>query len=140
MDIIVDTREQKPLWTNHIRFKLLVGDYSTMKLREKFCIERKSLPDLYQTITKDHVRFRNELIRADVNGFKLVMYVEGTREDFIAKNFPGGLIRKTKSETLEKIMITVEKRYKLEVVWCKSRDLMKKKIYERLKQEENGKA
>lgn len=129
MDIIVDTREQLPLFTrNCIRYKLLVGDYSTVALRNSYCIERKSLQDLYGTITKGHVRFRNEIIRASVNNITLVLVIEGSRKKFINKKFPGGSARKTSGETLDKIMTTVEKRYNIEVIWCSSRTIARRCI------------
>lgn len=137
MDIIVDTREQLPLFKNNcIRYGLLVGDYSTMKLRHTFAIERKSLADLYSTITKGHVRFRKEHIRASANGIELVLYVEGSKEDFELKNWPGGSRRDCKGETLIKIIDTIEQRWPLEIVWCNSRANCKYKIQERLWAEE----
>lgn len=133
MDIIVDTREQLPLFKNNcIRYGLLVGDYSTMKLRHTFAIERKSLADLYSTITKGHVRFRKEHIRATANGIELVLYVEGSKEDFELKNWPGGNRRDCKGETLIKIIDSIEQRWPLEVVWCSSRANCKYRIQERL--------
>lgn len=137
MDIIVDTREQLPLFKNKcIKYKLVVGDYSTMKLRHSFSIERKSLADLYSTITKGHIRFRNEHIRASINGIKLVLYVEGTKKDFEVKNWPGGNRRDCKGETLIKIIESIEKKWPLEIVWCRSRVDCKYKIQERLQLEE----
>ena len=92
MDIIVDTREQLPLFTSRcIKYVLIAGDYSTMLLRHTFSIERKSLQDLYGTITSGHVRFRNEHIRACFHGINLVLYIEGSKKDFKLKNFPGGM-------------------------------------------------
>lgn len=138
VDIIVDTREQRPLWHNHecIRYKLEVGDYSTLKLRERFCIERKSLQDLYGTIIQNHVRFRNEIIRAEVCGIKLILVIEGTRKNFVSKNFPGGMKRQTAGTTLDKIMTTVENKYGIEVVWCASRTVAKNYILKRLTKEQ----
>lgn len=142
MTIIADTREQKPVW-NHLkgecsRSGLLVGDYTTRKLLDKFHIERKSPQDLYSTLTHAHARFRNELIRAEVNGIVLVMFVECSRDNFVNKVFPGGSMRKCESTTLEKIVSTVERRYKLEIVWCNDRDVLKNKILKRLRKEERN--
>jgi ERCC4-type nuclease len=109
-----------------------------MNLRNRFCIERKSPEDLYQTITKGHPRFRKELIRAKVNGIKLVMYVESTRVKFVNKEFPGGAMRKFPSTGLDRMMKTIETKYDLEVIWCSSRAVMKRKILERLKTEEKN--
>lgn len=136
--IVVDSREQKPFWTGSqcMKTALLVGDYSTIKLLNKFAIERKSLQDLYGSIVQGHVRFRNELIRAQVNGIQLVVVVEGTKKNFIKKKFPGGERRNMESATLEKIVNTIEQRYKVEVIWCTSRSAAKKTIYNRLLKEE----
>jgi len=137
VDIIVDTREQLPLFKRSvIRYKLNVGDYSTKNLMSRFSIERKSPADLYSTITKGNVRFKNELIRARDNNIKLVVYVESTRKKFIAKEFPGGSTRKYPSTGLDKIINTFQERYKLEFVWCVSREVCRRKVAERLELEE----
>lgn len=138
MKIIVDTREQLPLWVgyNIIRRKLLVGDYSTVKLESSFCIERKSPQDLYGSITQGHIRFRKELVRAKVNKIKLVMYVESCKKDFINKKFPGGSQRKIPGETLGKIIDTIAARHNVEVIWCVSRASLVRKVKARLLKEE----
>jgi ERCC4-type nuclease len=138
ISVIVDTREQKPLWTGKkcIRKCLVVGDYSTPLLLDTFAIERKSPMDLYGTITKGHPRFRNELIRAEVYNIKLVMYVECPKQKFIDKQFQGGSLRQMESTTLSKIINTVENRYNLEIVWCTSRTNIASKILKRLEYEE----
>lgn len=135
--IIVDTREQLPLWARGIiRRKLNVGDYSTQRLQHKFCIERKSGADLYGSIIQGHVRFMNELIRAKTIGVELVVYVECTKKDFVNLKFRDGRNRKMDPLKLEKIINTIIKRKAIEVVWCKNRDVLKRKILQRLKQEE----
>ncbi len=135
--IIVDTREQLPLWVRGIiRKKLNVGDYSTQRLQHTFCIERKSGADLYGSIIQGHVRFMNELIRAKTIGVELVIYVECCKKDFVNLKFRDGKNRKMDPLKLEKIINTIIKRKAIEVVWCKSRDVLKRKILQRLKQEE----
>lgn len=138
MKIIVDTREQLPLWKGEkvIRRKLNVGDYSTVKLEKKFCIERKSGSDLYGSIIQGHVRFMNEIIRAKFNKIKLVVYVECTKKQFVNLQFSNGHKRKMQPVKLEKIINTIIKRKTLEVVWCKNREVLKRKVYQRLKLEE----
>jgi ERCC4-type nuclease len=138
MHIVVDSREQKPYWTGSqcMKTSLLVGDYSTIDLINSFSIERKSPQDLYGTILKGHIRFRNEHIRAKDNGIKLVLYVETTKKKFGLKDFPGGNKRQCEGETLLKIISTMESRWPIEVVWCRSRTDCKNKILQRLQQEE----
>jgi ERCC4-type nuclease len=137
MDIIVDTREQLPLFKNKcIKYQLVAGDYSTLKLRHSFAIERKSLADLYSTILQGHIRFRQEHIRAMIHKINLVLFVEGSKKDFAAKNWPGGENRECSGQTLIKIIESIEYRWPLEIVWAKSRNVCKNKIVERLEIEE----
>lgn len=139
MNIIVDSREQLPLWivgNKVLRKKLLVGDYTTDILENSFCIERKSGQDLYGSILQGHVRFRKELVRASINNIKLVIFVECSKKDFSLKKFAGGERRKCPGETLIKIITTISKRHNVEVVWCASRSALIKKILVRLRLEE----
>lgn len=137
VQILIDTREQKPLWllSDAIQ-KLHVGDYTTKKLLGKFHIERKSLEDLYGTMTNGHSRFKRELKRAKDTKCKLVIFVEGTYEDFCNKNFKRGDERKIKGETLCRIIRTFQKNHKIEVVWHPNRITMMKSVLSRLKKEE----
>jgi ERCC4-type nuclease len=134
--IIVDTREQLSLWVkNVVRKKLDVGDYSTTLLQNKFCIERKSPQDLYGSLIQGHVRFMNEIYRAERRGIKLALYVECTYETFISMTWYGGSRLKMRPENLKKIVDTTIRRRAengLEVVWCKSRGCMKRMVKLRL--------
>jgi len=67
MEIIIDTREQRPLkFTGHktIRRKLDEGDYNSPDTEHKIVLERKSLDDFYSSIIQGHARFKAEIIRA----------------------------------------------------------------------------
>jgi ERCC4-type nuclease len=138
MEIIVDTREQRPLFIGdrYTRYGLIVGDYTTRELWHTYASERKSLQDLCGTITGGNGRFHRELIRAKANGIKLVMVVEGTRKNFIAKKFPRGHERKISGEVLNKIITTFETKHGLEVHWCCSRAQACRKIRALFKIEE----
>ena len=68
--IIQDTREQEPLefLTLHvIEGTLSTGDYSVVGLENDFAVERKSLPDLFGSLTSGRDRFMREIQR--LNGF-----------------------------------------------------------------------
>lgn len=135
--LIIDTREQKPLWKNSCEKSCLkVGDYTTIKLIQKFVVERKSPQDLYQTITRGHERFKREIKRAIDLNIKMVVFVECTKKIFVDKKWSGGFKRKFPSSGLERIVNTLSIRYDLEFVWCNSRAVMKRKVIQRLKQEE----
>ena len=135
MIILVDTREQLPYWSTN-RVTLIVGDYTTKKLLNSFHIERKSLQDLYGTITSGNQRFKAELFRAAWERIQLEVYVEGSRLDFINKNFPKGSDRKFSTDGLDRLIKTFEKKYHLTFYWCKNRQHAKKLVMERLATEE----
>lgn len=135
MIIIVDTREQLPYWTT-TRATLMVGDYTTKKLKGIFHIERKSLQDLYGTLTSGNQRFKAELFRAAWHRTTLEVYVEGSRENFINKKFPKGNERKFSKEGLDKLIITFERKYYLKFHWHKNRMDCMKQVEKRLLAEE----
>lgn len=130
--IIIDTREQKPLWTPdkfnvEIR-KLDEGDYTTLELLGKAHIERKSPADLYGSIIQGHERFRKELIRANDKGLKLAVFVECPEEVFYKKRFPMGRQLKTPGRVLKKIINTIKIKYGIEFIWCEDREDMMDKM------------
>jgi len=135
MVIITDTREQQPYWKTN-RQTLLVGDYSTKKLLNKFHIERKSLADLYGTLTVGNRRFKYELFRAAYHQIKLEVYVEGSYEDFINKRFPKGSERKFDTEGLKRLISTFKRKYFLEFHWHKTRKKCQIEVEKRLLLEE----
>ena len=137
MRIVTDTREQLPYWTA-IRKTMVVGDYTTEKLHGKFHIERKSLADLYGTLTSGNRRFKYELFRAAHYQIKLEVYVEGTYEQFINKQFPKGDERKFSKDGLIQLVKTFQKKYYLQFHWHKNRLDCKKKLEIRLKSEEKA--
>lgn len=73
-EIVIDTREQRPLPFKPDqpcrRATLKTGDYSISGFEDCFTVERKSLPDLVQTLTRGRARFVNELERMKPYKFK----------------------------------------------------------------------
>jgi ERCC4-type nuclease len=130
--IIVDTREQKPLWDpavfNVIKKKLDEGDYTTEDLYNKAHIERKSGIDLYGSIIQGHTRFKKEILRAIDKKIKFAIFVECPEKMFYSKRFTGGYRLKAPSSQLRKIVATMKERYSLEFVWCEDRDDMMDKM------------
>ena len=135
MEILVDTREQLPYWKDN-RKTLSVGDYTTRKLLNVFHVERKSLSDLYGTLTSGNRRFKYELFRAAYHHIVLEVYVEGTRYQFINKLFPKGDERKFSTDGLNELIKTFERKYFLKFHWHDSRLQCKKSVEIRLKAEE----
>jgi DNA excision repair protein ERCC-4 len=93
MDIIVDSREQKPyteffdnLDHKYEVKKLDVGDYSIKGYEDQFAIERKELNDFIQSITRERIRFSIELEKARKLQYFAVI-VEGSFYDIKNKNY-----------------------------------------------------
>ena len=137
MKIITDTREQLPYWTMDRR-TLIVGDYTTPALLGRFHIERKSLQDLYGTLTKGNGRFKAELFRAAYHQIKIEVFVEGTHDDFINKRFPKGDERKFHTDGLKRLIGTFERKYYLKFRWHKSRRACMAAVEKKLKAEEKS--
>ena len=131
--IVIDTREQLPLWTARKAFvrskKLDVGDYTIPELFGKAHIERKSPNDLYGSVIQGHDRFRNELIRSWELGIKLAVFVECTKDNFYGMKWDSrGL--KCPGETLRKIVEKMELKYAIPFIFCDGRVKMKKAMLE----------
>jgi hypothetical protein len=79
MDVLVDTREQKPLKLKAKSCtvsKLDFGDYTTSSHFKGIFVERKSLPDLCGTMSAGFERFQKELSRAKDMSSYIVVCVE----------------------------------------------------------------
>ncbi len=130
--IIIDTREQLPLWDpinfEVIRKKLDEGDYTTEKLENKAHIERKSPIDFYGSLIQNHKRFSREIQRAIEKDMSFAIFVECTEKKFTSMRFKGAFRLKTKPATLKKIVETFVSRYPIHIVWCKDREDMKVKM------------
>ena len=92
--IIVDTREIQPYTfaspdITVIRRALPNGDYSLDSYDYELAVERKSLPDLVQTVIHDRERFRREL-RALQSYRGACIVVEGSLLDVVEGDYPGG--------------------------------------------------
>lgn len=87
MKILIDSREQTPLTFKHpyitdiITTKLDVGDYGCQfesgHVVPHF-FERKSLPDLYGSLTRSYRRFKREIQRAHNNQHHIHLIIEGS--------------------------------------------------------------
>ena len=75
--IIIDTREQTPLFFPACvptrRATLKTGDYSIAGYESEFTVERKSLPDLVNTVIHDRERFERELERMQTYRFRRLL-------------------------------------------------------------------
>ena len=138
MILLTDTREQAPLdfkvggAVSSIRVEgLPFGDYwAETEWGEcmKVCFERKSLADLWGTLTNadNHARFKREIERAKAEDFSFLLVIEGTftgvLEGFGRSEFKG--------ESMAKMLFTMWVRYNVYPVFCQSRKEMAKFIVE----------
>ena len=132
--IIIDTREQKPLWDPK-KFRVLVqkldeGEYTTQELLNKAHAERKSGIDLYGSLIQNHKRFADEIQRAIEKDLSFAVFVECTEEEFVKKKFHGGYRLQTKTKILRKIVDTFTSRYPIEFVWCNDREDLRQKMFQ----------
>jgi len=129
--IVVDTREQKPLWTGDKieRKKLNAGDYSILGEEDNMAIERKSLSDLFSTLGMGHKRFKAELDRVkDYDYFAIV--VDGNYSDVITKNYPKSYLTKMKGYMISSILFTIHMKYKIPIFFGNNRVISKRIIKE----------
>jgi len=138
MTLLIDTREQLPLWTEGLvkRVKLDVGDYTTSNLLGVAHAERKSANDLYGSILQGHQRFRKEILRAKESGTTLTIFVECPEKEFYLKSWDVTQSRKASPKTLQKIVQTISLKYDIGFVWCKGRKDMRSQILSWLKKQE----
>jgi ERCC4-type nuclease len=128
--ILIDTREQLPLkfkcvgaLTETVRATLPVGDYAaeyTDGTRCPIYFERKSLSDLWGTMTSGYARFKKEMQRAKEADLKLVLVIEGSFTQVAC-----GIERsKYSGESMVRKLLTLWLKYDLMPVFCDSREGM----------------
>lgn len=125
MKIIIDTREQKPLVFNHksittVEVKgLSVGDYGAMssEYQHPIVFERKSINDLYGTLSQGYERFKCEIERAKEQNTKIIIIVEGSLKRILM----GTAFSKRTPESIIYQLFTIRARYGVETVFCSDR-------------------
>ncbi len=128
--IVVDSREQRPLWkTNVVVKKLDVGDYSLKGFEDKICIERKSPQDFWQTMLGGNKRFHKELKRAKTLDYFAVV-VETNYTNIQKKEFEGAFHSHIKSFIPLQIAFTFHVKHGVPFFFCNGRVEAKKIIKE----------
>ncbi|QDP57870.1 MAG: putative ERCC4 domain-containing protein [Prokaryotic dsDNA virus sp.] len=126
--IVVDSREQKPLWKKNLIVKKLdVGDYSIEGYENKIAIERKSLSDLFGTLGGGHKRFKKELERAESYEYFAIV-IEGNYRSIRDKKFEGSFYCKMKGYVIIKILFTLHMKYKINFFMVNDRNEAKSVI------------
>ena len=130
MIIIQDTREQHPLaWvsddvlTEIIVQTLPVGDYTARYTDGTLCpiyFERKSISDLFGTMTRDYARFKAEMARAKTMGVTLILAIEGS----MTKVVKGHKYSRVPGKTIVRKLMTLWLKYGLVPMFFKNREEM----------------
>jgi hypothetical protein len=120
--IIVDSREQKPFhFEEHtlIESKLEYGDYS-LHPNNKLAVERKSLSDLYGTLSGGRERFEREIQKAKKLEGYIIVVVESTLNNMMYQKQKFG---KASGEFIAHNMRKLLRQYdNLQFVFCDGRE------------------
>ncbi len=129
MKVLIDSREQKPLifgcdWERRC---LPVGDYGCSFKEDHLhdvIWERKSIGDLYGTLTLGYDRFRRMMLKAAEKKITVIIAIEGTK-DKVLKGYEHSA-RDPKSILVQ--LETIEKKYGVKSVFFASRISMQNHI------------
>lgn len=129
MTIVCDTREKSPLLFNHPEVKevkkksLVVGDYTAV-LDDGYQVsvhfERKTIPDLFGSLSREYPRFKKEIIRAKENNITLVLIIEGS----LLKVLAGFKRSEVSGVSILKTIFSIWVRYGVVPIFCKDRTEM----------------
>ena len=131
--LLSDTREQSPLSFEGLdgidkieTIGLPFGDYTCMidGRQVPICFDRKSIGDLFGTMTSGYERFKREMQRAKDNNHKLILITEGTYSDVL----DGYSHSEYSGESMIKKLATLAVKYDLEWWPCESRQVMALRI------------
>lgn len=115
--LITDSREKEPLTFRNLPSligTLQSGDYSIQGLEHLFAIERKSIPDLVQSVTTSRARFERELHR--LRGFQFArVLIVGDQSDIIEHNYRS----QAKPKAVLHSVYAFECRYNIPFLFCR---------------------
>lgn len=161
MTIQCDSREHASEWkrikaqfdalgVQYFRSKLYVGDYCNLDNPRLVIDRKKDLLEICGNVTQQHERFRNELVRAQNAGIKLVILCEHGQgieklEDVLFWENPRQSIREwvvkdgrhvqvpkypraTSGHALYKSLCTIRDQYGVDMLFCSPKETGKKII------------
>jgi len=136
MILVVDTREQRPLFTEPTDELVVVaaslphGDYSLQGFEDRFCIERKQVSDFYTYIGKERNRTtkKMEQFREIVSAGGFVgLAVEASEADLLS----GFVMSRVSPETARQALVSFEVRYGVHLYYSRSRRDIERWILDR---------
>ena len=139
---------------NNIKYytnKLLVGDYQNLHNPTIIIDRKQNLVELQGNITQQHERFRTELIKAQENGFKLIILIEESqiktledvRDKYINPRMKQWSMAKSRAlkkglefkqrpplsgKQIYEILNTMEQKYGCKFMFCRKEEMAKKII------------
>lgn len=134
MNIYIDTREQAPLVFNKpyidnvVIAKLPYGDYAA-KDGDNTCniyFERKSISDLFSTLTGGYKRFKKEINRCIEDKNLLVIIIETTLSEILS----GYKHSSVRGESIVRTLFTLMIKHRIPFICCSSRKEMSEYISE----------
>lgn len=125
MTILVDSREKRPLifCCDYKKQCLPVADYGASFKEGHFhnvVWERKSIGDLFGTLTFGYDRFRRMICKSQEHNLEVIIAIEGTKE----KVLKGYSHSARDPESIIKQLETIEKKYGVKSVFFTSRASM----------------
>lgn len=129
MKIIIDTREQSRLNFKHksitevIVKGLNVGDYAALfsaDFQPPIVFERKSINDLYGTLSQGYERFKKEIERAKEKNIQIIIIVEGN----LSRVLQGCGYSQRTPESIVYQIFTIWVRYGIQTIFCKDSEEM----------------
>lgn len=153
--IIVDTREKpqaiekildyfNQIGSRVVRSKLYVGDYQLMSNPYLVVDRKQNLNELCNNVVQDHKRFRDELLRGEDVGIKVVVLVEhggGVKSIDDVPNWVNPRLKESplavSGERLYKILKAMEHTYQVRFEFCDKRQTGRR-IMEILMEGRNG--
>jgi ERCC4-type nuclease len=133
--LVVDTREQDPLFSGKSLLKGLVvvrdtlpaGDYSVRGFETKIAIERKTIPDLLGCLGNDRDRFKRELER--LRGYEwAAICLEGTLSELLQYHD----FSQMHPESIRKSLVSINIRHKIQFFYDPSRPNMERWVVDHL--------
>ena len=124
--------------------KLWIGDYMNYDNPRVVVDRKQNLIEVVSNVTQDHARFRNEMLRAQQNGIKIIFLVEHgdgieCLEDVIfwenprlhkVKRINGKAVeyttKATTGQTLYNILRTITRKYGVEFRFCRKEETGRK--------------
>ena len=136
MIIWIDTREQQPLDFSEFDIitevklsKLDVGDYS-IQMKNGFIpsvrFERKSVPDLFGTLSSGYDKFKEEINRAKEFNLELILLIE----DSLSNIAIGTEFSTISGDKIIKTIFSLWERYNVYPIFCQNRSECSRYIVE----------